>query len=225
MWWMIAISAVSTACVVIFLGRRNERAVQRDWELLLTARGEKLYKKVEDKVQTQLDLADLAYDEAFTVRELGSVDEAVHLLDVGYRIIEDFSPSMLRLLSAMAVFSRMVSAMAPVRPLRPAAFKLAEIQSLAQLNRLLHQFLVSTTERFRLRVYVIGRSFALATRYLLRSTRRITERTTDSEREWEQVRAIREDFQTLTDDSLESLRALLASLAAEGKDDIAQRLP
>lgn len=220
MWWMIGASLASTLAVLVLLGRRNERAVRRDWALLLSPRGERLYRRVEDKVQTDLALADSLYDEAFNVRELGSVDEAIRLLDVGARIIENFAPSMLRLLAAMATFSRMVSAMAPVRPLRPKDFRLAEIVSLAYLNRLLHQLLVSSAERFRLRVYILGRCFGVATRYLLGATGRIARRQDESEREWQQIQAIRNDFQSLTDESLESLRVLIDSLDREKRADV-----
>ena len=224
MWWMIGVSVASTALVLFLLGRRNERAVKRDWALLLSPRGEQLYKKVEGQVQSELMLADLSFDKAFAVRELGSVDEAIRLLDVGYKAIEHFSPSMLKLLAAMATFSRMVSAMAPVRPLRPANFRLAEIASLAYLNRVLHQFLVSTAERFRLRLYMIGRCFGIATRYLFTSTRRIALGHGESAREWDQVQAIRHDFQALTDDSLESLRVLITSLDVEKKSEVLKRI-
>jgi hypothetical protein len=114
----------------------------------------------------------------------------------------------------------MVSAMAPVAPLRPKDFKLAQLVSLAYLNSVLHQFLVSTSERYRLRVYILGRSFALGTRFLLESTQRIANNEPESEREWDQVQAIRHDFQTLTDESLESLKVLLTSLAAERREDV-----
>jgi hypothetical protein len=166
----------------------------------------------------------MTYDEAFTVRELGSVEEAKHLLDVGYKVIEKFSPNMLKLLAAMATFSRMVSAMAPVAPLRPQAFRITQIASLAYLNQLVHRFLVTTTERYRLRVYILGRSFGLATRFLLDSTRRIASGEPDAEREWDQIQAVRQDFQTLTDESLESLRVLLTSLAAEKREHLLERL-
>src|SRR5262249_52827603 len=160
----------------------------------------------EGRVQNELALADITYDEAFTVRELGSVDEAIKLIEAGSRVIEQFAPNMLRLLGAMGTFSRMVSAMAPVAPLRPNDFKVAQIASLAYLNRLLHQFLVSTAERFRLRVYILGRSFGMASRFLLHSTKRIVERSPEADREWDQIQAIRHDFQTLTDESLASLK-------------------
>ena len=77
----------------------------------------------------------------------------------------------------MANFSRMVSAMAPVTPLRPRDFRLSQIASLAYLNGVLHQFLVSTSERFRLKVYILGQSFDLGTRFLLAVHRSGSSRT------------------------------------------------
>ena len=216
-------SVLSVLAVLYLLGRRDERLVRRDWELLLTPRGEKVYRTIQGRVQSEMALADVTYDEAFTVRELGSIEEAKHLLDVGYQVIEKFSPSMLKLLAAMATFSRMVSAMAPISPLRPQGFRLAQIASLAYLNQFLHRFLVTTAERFRLRVYILGRSFGLATRFLLDSTRRIVTDQPEAEREWEQIQAVRQDFQTLTDESLESLRVLLTSLAADKREHLLDR--
>ena len=220
MWWMLAGSVVGCLIVLYVFGRRNEQAVRRDWDLLLSRRGEQVYKTIEGRVQGEMQLAKLTYDEAFAVHAVGSLDEAKQLLDVGYKVIERFAPNMLNLLSTMARFSRMVSAMAPVRPLRPRDFKLAEIVSLVYLNGLLHQFLVSTSERFRLRLYVIGRSFGLATRYLLRSTERIVKNEPEAEKEWRQIESVQHDFQALTAESLESLRVLLTSLAAEKRDDL-----
>ncbi|HKC11675.1 MAG TPA: hypothetical protein VKI41_06420 [Vicinamibacteria bacterium] len=222
-FWMIGLSALGCLVVLFLFGLRNERAVRRDWELLLTPRGEKLYKSIESRVHSEMSLAELTYDEAFSVRELGSVDEAIHLIDVGYKVIEKFAPNMLKLLAAMATFSRMVSAMAPVNPLRPRDFKLAQIVSLAYLNGLLHQFLVSTAERYRLRVYILGRSFALGARFLLESTQRIVRKEPEADREWQQIQAIRQDFQTLTTESLDSLKVLLTSLAAEKREDLLKR--
>jgi hypothetical protein len=224
MWWTVGVSAASCLVVLFLFGRRNERAVKRDWELLLTPKGEHLYRSIEGRMQNEMALVDLTYGEAFTARELGSVDEAIRLLDVGYQVIEKFSPNMLRLLSAMATFSRMVSAMAPVTPLKPKDFRVAQLANLAYLNQLLHQFLVSTTERFRLRIYILGRGFALAGRFLLQSTERIVRREPEAEREWDQIDAIRGDFQKLTEESLESLRGLLTSLNAERREDVLKRL-
>jgi hypothetical protein len=210
--------------LLYLLGRRDERKVHRDWELLLTDKGKQLYATIENRVTTEMQLANITYDEAFSVRELGSIEDAKHLLDVGYKVIEKFSPSMLKLLAAMSTFSRMVSAMAPIKPLRPQGFRLAQIASLAYLNQFLHNFVVTTAERYRLRVYILGRSFGLATRFLLASTKRIVEGQPSAEKDWEQIQFVREDFQTLTDESLQSLKVLLTSLAAEGRGDLIERM-
>jgi len=223
-WWMIGASVASCLVVLFLFGRRNERAVRQDWHLLLTPRGEKVYETIEGRFRGEMALANLTYDEAFSVRALGSVDEAKHLLDVGYKVIERFSPSVLQLLTTMTRFSRMVSAMSPVAPLRPKDFRLAEIASLAYLNGLLHQFVVSTAERYRLRVYILGQSFGLATRALMRSTKRIVHDEPEAEQEWDQIESVREDFETLTRESLDSLRVLLTSLSAERKEDVLKGL-
>jgi hypothetical protein len=223
MMWTLGLAVVFLPVVLYLLGTRNEGKVRRDWELLLTPRGEKVYRSIENRVQSEIALADVTYGEAFTVRELGSIEEAKQLLDVGYKVIEKFSPSMLKLLAAMATFSRMVSAMAPISPLRPQGFRVAQIASLAYLNQLIHRFMVTTAERYRLRVYILGRSFGLATRYLLDSTRRIVSGGDEADRDWEQIQAVRQDFQTLTDESLESLRVLLTSLAAEKREHLLDR--
>jgi hypothetical protein len=226
MWWLITFSTLSGLIVLVLLGRRNEKAVRRDWELLLTPRGEKLYKSISGRVQSQLELADMTYDEAFSVRQLGSVEEAKHLLDVGFNVIEKFSPTMLQLLSAMATFSRMVSAIAPVQPLRPKNFRLVQVSSLAYLHGVLHQFLVSASERYRLKMYILGRSFGLATRFLLKSIQTLgaPAGTAEAQKEWDQIDAIRSDFQTLTDESLDSLRILLTAMAREDRQDLLRQI-
>jgi hypothetical protein len=223
-WIMIGVSVASCLLVLFLIGRRNERLIRRDWEILLTPKGEKVYDAIEGRVRAEIDMADLSFEHAVVYRELGTTEEALRLLDVGYRVIEKFAPDMLRLLAAMATFSRMVSAIAPVRPLRPRDFRLVQVASLAYLNGMLHQFLVSASERYRLKIYILGRSFGLVTRFLLRSIQNLGSRTSDADREWEQIQAIREDLQTLTDESLDSLRVLLTAVAREDRQDLLRQI-
>jgi len=223
-WMILGFSAVSCLVVLFLIGRRNERLIRRDWELLLTPRGEKVYGAIEGKVRSEIGMAELSFEHALVYRELGTTEEALRLLDVGYRVIEKFAPDMLRLLAAMATFSRMVSAIAPVRPLKPRDFKLVQVASLAYLNGMLHQFLVSAAERYRLKVYILGRSFGLASRFLLRSIQNLGHAQADAEREWEQIEAIRADFQTLTDESLDSLRVLLTAMARDDRQDLLRQI-
>ena len=223
-WATIGGSVVSCLVVLFLIGRRNERLVRRDWEVLLTPRGKKVYGAIEHKVRTEIELADLSFEHALVYRGLGTTEEALRLLDVGYRAIEKFAPDMLRLLAAMATFSRMVSAIAPVQPLRPRSFKLVQLSSLAYLHGILHQFLVSAAERYRLKVYILGRSFGLVTRFLLRSIQNLGGGAPEAAREWDQIEAIRSDFQTLTDESLDTLRVLLTAMASEDRQDLLRQI-
>jgi len=223
-WLMIGGSVVTCLVVLFLVGRRNESKVRRDWDLLLTPRGEKVYGKIEGKVRTEIDLADISFEHALVYRQLGTTEEALRLLDVGYRVIEKFAPDMLRLLAAMATFSRMVSAVAPVTPLRPRDFRVVQLASLAYLNGMLHQFLVSAAERYRLKVYILGRSFGLATRFLVKSIENLRTPTAEADREWDQIDAIRADLQTLTDESLDSLRVLLTAIAREDRQDLLRQI-
>jgi hypothetical protein len=223
-YWVLIGSALSSLLVVFLVGRRNERLIRRDWELLLTPKGEKVYGAIEGRVRSEIGMAELSFEHALAYRELGTTEEAIRLLDVGYKVIERFAPDMLRLLAAMATFSRMVSAIAPVTPLKPRDFRLVHVASLAYLHGILHQFLVSAAERYRLKVYILGRSFGLATRFLLRSIQSLRNPQTDAEREWEQIEAIRADFQTLTDESLDSLRILLTAMARDDRQDLLRQI-
>lgn len=217
--WIFFFGALAGGLVLlVLLGRRDERRVRKDWELVLTPKGQRIYQSMDAQFKSELELMNATYDEAVSFRELGSMEDAKDLLDAGFRVIEHFAPSLLKLLAAMATFSRMVSAMAPVAPLRSSAFRVGGLKGLAYLNQVLHQFLVTTSERFRLRLYILGRCVGLAVRYMVRSTQRITSGAKDADKEWDQIDAIRGDLGTLTHESLESLKALLVSMATERKD-------
>jgi hypothetical protein len=109
----------------------------------------------------------------------------------------------------------MVSAMAPIQPLRPKDFRLGELVSLAYLNRFLHHLLVTTAERFRLRVFILVRAFGTAVRLLSGSNRRL--KAQRPREEWARSSAIRQDIETLSAETLESFRTLVMSAGAKKK--------
>lgn len=193
--------------------------------MLLTPRGRRAYDEVKERVNDELALADLALGRALELRKLGSLEEALELLEAGYGLIGRFSPSMRTFLAGLSVFSRMVVATAPVAPLRPLDFKVGRLASLASLNGLLNGFLVTTAERFRLRAFILRRGFLAATRFLFNAKQRLARREGSAEEAWESVEAARQDLHRLSDESLESFRALLLSLAAERKESVALHIP
>jgi hypothetical protein len=225
MWWMVAVSIAGCLALLYVDGRRNEEAVWRDWEMLLTPRGRRAYDEVNERVSDELALADLALGRALELRKLGSMDEALEVLEAGYGLIERFSPSMRTFLAGLSVFSRMVAAMAPVDPLRPEDYQVPRLARLASLNRLLHAFLVTTAERFRLRAFMLRRGFVVVTRFMFTAKERLARRETAADEAWDAVRAAHQDLHSLSNESLRSFRALLLSLTAERKEAVALQLP
>jgi hypothetical protein len=125
---------------------------------------------------------------------------------------------MLRLLAAMATFSQQAEAVAPVAALRPSAFRLLPLFALAAASRILDSLLISTSERFRARVYLLGHGYGLAVRYLLRDSERMIHQGSWSAAEWQRIGSIHSDIVTLTGELLRSLRILLGSLTAVRRD-------
>jgi hypothetical protein len=221
MWWqwLVGVSAFGCLPVLFFVGRRQDRAAHREWDYALTARGERLYRRLVGRVEGDLDLAVLTYAEAFAVREQGGHVEALRVLDAGHGLVERAAPGMLRLLAAMATFSQAATRIAPSAPLHPGAFQLLPLVGIAAASRLFDNVLVSASERFRLRVYLLGHGYGLAVRYLLRDSERMIRRGSWSAAEWERIRSIHGDLVTLTEELLKCLRILLSSLTAVRREE------
>ena len=213
---MLALSAGGGLLFLALWARISDRR-WRDWDTLLNANEQQLVASLRTQLMNNLSMADYAYDRADQHRRAGVVDEAIRLLDVGYSTLERQAPDLRRLIAGMACFSRMVSAVAPVAPLRPRDFKVSQLASLAALNQILHRFLVGAGERFRLKLYILGHGLGMVLRFLSGSTRHIRDTRSMADRDWDYVAALRSDFHTISDESLESFRACLASLAAHSR--------
>jgi hypothetical protein len=213
--------ALFSSLIVLYLhGRMNERAAWRQWTTLLEGRSEAIYKRARERIDDRLTLVDCAYEQAFEARKAGSLDEAIEFLGVGYDIVENIAPDLQRLVAGMAVLSRMASGLAPVPPLRSADFRNVGVANLAQVAGILHVFLVSAKERFRLRLFVLSRGFTLVTRWLFFWTQRIRAMRPLEPGPWQEVHALQHDFRKLSDESIESLRVLLLSVAPEPPESL-----
>lgn len=210
-------------CLLI-LARRNERKVRSDWQRLLSPESEQVLTTAQGSIESSTSLIDVALGEAKKIKQLGDLDEALRFLSIGSKVIEEFTPNLLSLLGVMTRFSRMVSAMAPVDPLLPADFHLAELTNLAHLHKLLHQMIVSTRQRFRLRLFIIAKGVSVTSHYLLVRIRNIITRKSPAEQEWEQMERIGQDFNRLAEESVRSFRALLEALSKDATKKLAEDL-
>src|SRR5262245_17487017 len=128
---LVAVLSVVALCALLWLERRRAQQAWRDWNVALSPRGERSYDEMRHRMLDELALADIALESAAQARALGSPEDAIRLLDAGARRVEAHARDMRRLLTGMAVLSRMVAAMAPVEPLRPRDFELRQLAQLA----------------------------------------------------------------------------------------------
>lgn len=210
--------------VLLILARRNERKVRSDWETLLGGEKAEWYEDTKSGIQNSTKLIRMTMKEAKDIKQLGDVEEALRFLRIGSDVIQEFTPGLLCLLKEMMKFSRMVSAMAPVSPLLPSHFHIAEMNNLAVLNQMLHQVVVSAKQRFRLKLRIIATGVKITSGYLLTRIDRVLHRQSTTELEWEEIVAAGQDFQQLTTESVESFRNLMGALPSGLASQLAETL-
>jgi hypothetical protein len=210
---LIAFTLIGGLAFLILMGRSDETATLRDWEIALTPDGQAVLARVAQHVRHERGMAEESYARAVEARQEGSLEEAVRYLRTGSRVVETCSDTLPALLKNLAVLSWQAAAILPSRPLRPLQFHVGQFRTLAGLHTVGHHLLATTRERFRLRIAVLRYGLRAAAGMLIRNTRALIARP-DTISEWDRVAMIRADIGTLTDESLESLRVLLASLAA-----------
>jgi hypothetical protein len=210
--------------ILLVLARRNERKVRTDWENLLGGQKAEWYEDTKSGIENNTNLIRMTMKESRDIKQLGDVDEALRFLRIGGDVIQEFTPGLLCLLKEMLKFSRMVSAMAPVSPLLPSRFHLAEMNNLAVLNQMLHQVVVSAKQRFRLKLRIIATGVKITSGYLMTRIRRVLDRRFSTEQEWEEIVNAGQDFQQLTTESVESFRNLMSALPSGLASQLAENL-
>lgn len=210
--------------MMLLLARRNEKKVRSEWETLLTPAGEKIFEHARVEIQTNTCMVGVAMQEAHAIKRLGDIDEALRFLNIGGEVVERFTPNLLSLLAVMARFSRMISAVTPVNPILPSNFHLAELVNLAHLHNILNQMLISTKQRFRLKLFVIGKGVSIASRFLVVRIKNIVSQRSQADQEWDEIVGIGNDFQRLSEESIQSFRSLLEALSNDAARALAQQI-
>jgi hypothetical protein len=211
MTWAI-VAAGASLVVFLVLSRYMHSARVRDWQALPTVRTRRYLAEVEDQIALDAQVVEEAYGAAAGSRD--QPDEAAHLLRCAFDLIQATQVDRLQRLKLMMQFARMSAAILVAPPVRPARFKLREVRSIAALGWLLHQVLVSPTERFLARLRVLAWGFWLA----LRSLRGARDEVTTNpavETNWSRFETALGDWRTLDQEHAFAVRHLLLSLSAE----------
>ena len=208
----------------VILVRRDEEKVQSEWVALLSPASERIFQEARADIEANTTRVEVAVNEAIEIRELGDLDEAIRFLNLGGDIIQRFTPNLLSLLSVMMKFSRMIGAIAPVNPILPQGFHLAELTSLAHLNGMLHRVLTSAKQRFRLKLYILGKGISITSHYLLKRIGSIVTHRSSEDSDWEQILGVEQDFQRLSSESVQGFQNLLQALSNEGVRELSRTL-
>jgi hypothetical protein len=219
--WIPFVMLVFGWIAFVILARRDEEKVQSEWAMLLSPSSERVFRQARRDIEANSMQVEVAVKEAMDVRQLGDLDEAIRFLNLGGDIIQRFTPNLLALLSVMMRFSRMIGAIAPVNPILPNGFHLAELTSLAHLNCMLHRWLTSAKQRFRLKVYILGKGISITSHYLVRRIGSIVTRRSSVDQEWEEILGVEQDFQKLSNESVQSFQNLLQALSTDSVKELA----
>jgi hypothetical protein len=208
----VGVTAGASLVVFLVLSRYMHSARLRDWAALPTVRTRRHLSEVESQIALDAATVDEAYGAAAASRS--QPDEAAHLLRCAFDLIQATQQDRLQRLKMMAQFARMSAAILVAPPVRASRFKLRELRSLAAVGWLLHQVLVSPTERFLARLRVLAWGFWLA----LRSLRGARDRVTVApavEASWARFDTALGDWRALDQEHAFAVRHLLLSLSAE----------
>ena len=199
--------------LLVLTGHHSEQAALREWEMILNPEGARLYDHVSLQVAFENTKVQESYSHAERARGEGQLDQALRFLAIGSRVVGECSESLAALLRSVWILSRSAAAIAPVPPLRLRDFRSRELATLAGLHTLGHHLLVTTRERLQFRLAVLRCAVRASATLLRRATWR-TREAPGKAAGWARIGSLRADLGTITDESLLSLRAVLASLAA-----------
>lgn len=219
----VLLAAIAAGVVVLFLGRFDRDRALRRWDFVLSGRAEKATEALRSRLAEDTDIAAHTYDLALKRKATLSYDEAVRLLSIAARTIEEAADDRQRRLRALSIYARMAEAIVPVPPLKPSRFKLAETRSLASVARWLHELLSTYQERFRFRLTVISFGIRLVVRAIRGSRTRAGIEPSRAE-PYRTFGDSLQDFRTLDEEQIESFRQLLRSAAATERDNLPEGL-
>ena len=210
--------AVGTLLVALVLGRYHHRSRLEQWRQLLEPAADGAVQALTESCALDSAMAEDAYMGALRARTKADISQAVRLLELACRVIEEATPSRLHRLRVMSRLMRMTMAILPVEAVPPSAFELRPMVAVAGVGEILHMLLVAPAERFALRLRILAVGFKMTVRVLRRSTNVASGRP-QTQAAWDTCRRALTDWSTLDQEHLRSVKALTAALAVELERD------
>lgn len=203
-----------TLLVALAVGRYHHRSRLEQWRELLEPAGDDAVRALTESCALDSAMAEDAYMGALRARSRTDVSQAIRLLDLACRVIEEATPSRLHRLRVMGRLIRMSMAILPVEAVPPTSFQLRGNTLAATLGAMLHMVMVAPVERFAVRLHVLALGFRMTVRALRHNTNAAASHPY-AQRPWDTCRRALTDWSTLDQEHLRSVRALTAALAVE----------
>jgi hypothetical protein len=216
---IIGTGVILLVLTLALVGYRNEAVAFRDWEYVLNAEGLKVYSETANQVLFERRMSEISLDDAALLNKQGDIGGAIRHLRIGAEVVGDCSDSLVQLLHNTGLLSRHAAAIAPSSPLLPPQFNTRTLATLAGLHQLGHHLLITTRDRLMFRLTILRCGVRQASKLMLRATWRLSGDLTNPKR-WRRMDDLRGDLGTLTDESLQTLRVVLASLAAVPRAEV-----
>lgn len=197
--------------LLAILAQRNEGVVKDRWDGGLDGTGS-AYRETCERVRDEQGMAEHSFGQAEKAREAFDWSQATEFLRIGAAAVEAHADTLPCLLRNLALLSRQADAIAPVQRLDFRAMNLHSLRTLGAIQGIVHSLLATSRGRLLLRIRVLRYSVPAVTRWLMLAASGAALEPAQSER-WKELGHARSDIGTLTDESLESLRIVLQSLA------------
>ena len=211
----MALTLLASATCLVALwahGRLSNRASVPEGARGLQGGTQRLYDSARRSLNNDLEAVTLSYASVKEALDRGSTEEAVQILRLAYEVLDVTVDSMSTVLDTLGQQSRKLSAFVEVPRVDPGAFQSAGLARGFAGVSLLQTLLVSTTERFRLRVYALALGCSALARFMCASTQRLELEPSAASAAWSDIRSLEADFGTLTLETIESVRLLLLSI-------------
>jgi hypothetical protein len=211
---LTTLALLATLVVALALGRYRHHARLEEWRDLIEPGPNRAADALDHESALERLMADDALVAAEQARQGPDLVDAVRLLELALRVVEDATPSRLQRLRIMSRLVRMSMAILPLEAVPASRFRLRRVGLVARAGAVLDAIVVSPAERMAIRLRVLLVGFGL-TLHVLRASTADAAQHPSSETPWERFRAALDDWSALDQEHLRSMRVLLAAMAVE----------
>ena len=209
---LLLVATLAVLPILLLQGRRDEERVAKRWCFLMSPTAREEFDRTRNDLIRRLRCADASYAAALAMT--GAARRT--MLDLGLEALVETSPRLLSLVDTMLEFARQLAAIAPAPPISVRRFKGKDVQTLAAIQAVVHYFLVTTRERYAFRLYFISRAIRTLVTYMRTGSAREGLMLSRTRNAWS-------DYHVLNDETIESYRLLLISIAAVPAADRVER--